>query len=161
MDGICLRRNRGGKFENVAILAAIAVNEDSYREVLSADEDIKEAARKAEDNVEVTLTYCDCTYEHRTRIRTNHVIERLNREILRSTRVLCAFPDGDSALFSAAPRNRHTVGQHEYEALKGGAGKRFYSRPISFSRSLQTNLRITLDGTTQKYNQMGRQKRAD
>ena len=35
MDGIYLRRNWGGEFENVAILIAIAVNEDGYREVLA------------------------------------------------------------------------------------------------------------------------------
>ena len=38
VDGIYLRRNWGGEFENVAILVAIAVNEDGYREVLSAAE---------------------------------------------------------------------------------------------------------------------------
>ena len=42
MDGIPLRRNWGGEFENVAILVAIAVNEDGYREVLGAAEGVKE-----------------------------------------------------------------------------------------------------------------------
>ena len=42
VDGIYLRRNWGGEFENVAILVAIAVNEDGYREVLGAAEGIKE-----------------------------------------------------------------------------------------------------------------------
>ena len=42
MDGICLRRNWGGEFENVAILVAIAVNEDGYHEVLGAAEGMKE-----------------------------------------------------------------------------------------------------------------------
>ena len=42
MDGIYLRRNWGGEFENVNILVAIAVNEDGYREVLGAAEGIKE-----------------------------------------------------------------------------------------------------------------------
>ena len=42
MDGIYLRRNWGGAFENVAILVAIAVNEDGYREVLGAAEGMKE-----------------------------------------------------------------------------------------------------------------------
>ena len=42
MDGIYLRRNWGGEFENVAILVAIAVNEDGYREVLGAAEGMKE-----------------------------------------------------------------------------------------------------------------------
>lgn len=41
-DGIYLRRNWDGKFENVAILVAIAVNEDGYREVLGAAEGMKE-----------------------------------------------------------------------------------------------------------------------
>ena len=34
VDGIYLWRNWGGEYENVAILVAIAVNEDGYREVL-------------------------------------------------------------------------------------------------------------------------------
>ena len=34
VDGIYLRRNWGGEYENVAILVAIAVNEDGFREVL-------------------------------------------------------------------------------------------------------------------------------
>ena len=41
----------------------------------------KEAARKAEDDIEETLTYCDFPSEHWTRIRTNNAIEQLNREI--------------------------------------------------------------------------------
>lgn len=41
VDGIYLRRNWGGEFENVAILA-IAVNEDGYCEVLGAAEGMKE-----------------------------------------------------------------------------------------------------------------------
>lgn len=42
MDGIYLRRNWGGEYENIAILVAIAVNEDGYREVLGAAEGMKE-----------------------------------------------------------------------------------------------------------------------
>ena len=42
VDGIYLRSNWGGEFENVAIMVAIAVNEDVYREVLGAAEDMKE-----------------------------------------------------------------------------------------------------------------------
>ena len=59
---------------------------------------LKEAAKKIEDSVEETLTYCDFPSEHWTRIRTNNVIERLNREIRRRTRVVGTFPDGNSAL---------------------------------------------------------------
>ncbi len=44
------------------------------------------------------LTYCGFPREHWTRIRTNNVIERLNREIRRRTRVVGSFPDGNFAL---------------------------------------------------------------
>ena len=55
---------------------------------------LKEAAKKVEDGIEETLTYCDFPSEHWTRIRTNNVIERLNQEIRRRTRVVGSFPDG-------------------------------------------------------------------
>ncbi len=42
VDGIYLRRNWGGEYENVSVLVAIAVNEDGYREVLGAAEGMKE-----------------------------------------------------------------------------------------------------------------------
>lgn len=40
---------------------------------------LKEAAYKIEDGVVETLTYADFPFKHWTRIRTNNVIERLNR----------------------------------------------------------------------------------
>ena len=48
--------------------------------------------------------------EHWTRIRTNNVIERLNREIRRRTRVVGSFPDGNSALMLVCARLRHVAG---------------------------------------------------
>ena len=42
MDGIYLKRNWGGEYENVNILVAIAATEDGYREVLGAAEGMKE-----------------------------------------------------------------------------------------------------------------------
>jgi len=42
VDGIYLKRNWGGSFENVSVLVAIGVNEDGYREVLGAAEGMKE-----------------------------------------------------------------------------------------------------------------------
>ena len=211
VDGIYLRRNWGGEYENVAVLVAIAVNEDGFREVLGAAEGmkedkaswvsffqwlrgrgldgvklivgdkymgmleavgevfpdakyqrctvhfyrnvfsvvpkskvkivakmlkaihaqeskkgsrekakavvaelrtmkLKEAAKKVEDGIEETLTYCDFPSEHWTRIRTNNVIERLNREIRRRTRVVGTFPDGTSALMLVCARLRHVAG---------------------------------------------------
>ena len=71
---------------------------------------LKEAAKKVEDGIEETLTYCDFPGEHWTRIRTNNVIERLNREIRRRTRVVGSFPDGNSALMLVCARLRHVAG---------------------------------------------------
>ena len=211
VDGIYLRRNWGGEYENVSVLVAIAVNEDGYREVLGAAEGMKEdkaswvsffqwlkgrgldgvklivgdkclgmleavgevfpdakyqrcivhfyrnvfsvvpkfkvkqvakmlkaihaqeskkasrekaraivaelramklpeAAKKVEGGIEETLTYCDFPSEHWTKIRTNNVIERLNREIRRRTRVVGCFPDGNSALMLVCARLRHVAG---------------------------------------------------
>ena len=211
VDGIWLKRNWGGEYQNVSILAAIAVNEDGYREILGAAEGmkedkaswvnffqwlrgrglegvqlivgdkclgmleavgevfpeamyqrcvvhfyrnvfsvvprskvklvakmlkaihaqesklaslekakavvealremkLKEAAKKIEDGVEETLTYTAFPFEHWTRIRTNNVIERLNKEIRRRTRVVGSFPDGNSALMLVCARLRHVAG---------------------------------------------------
>ena len=211
VDGIYLRRNWGGEFENVSILVAIGVNEDGYREVIGAAEGMKEdkaswtgffqwlkgrgldgvqlvvgdrclgmlgavaevfpqakyqrctvhfyrnvfsvtprgkmklvakmlkaihaqeskaaardkakqvakdlrdmklpeAAKKVEDSIDETLAYMDFPYEHWLRIRTNNVIERLNREIRRRTRVVGTFPDGNSALMLVCARLRHVAG---------------------------------------------------
>lgn len=107
---------------------------------------LKEAAKKVEYGIEETLTYCDFPSEHWMRIRTNNVIERLNREIRRRTRVVGTFPDGNSALILGG----HAMGQqkiYEHEAPGDGAGRRLYCRLTSFSRSLQIILRINLDGT--------------
>ena len=41
LDGICLKRNWGGEYENVAILAAMAVNGEGYREVIGTAEGMK------------------------------------------------------------------------------------------------------------------------
>ena len=107
---------------------------------------LKEAAKKAEDGIEETLTYCDFPSEHWTRIRTNNVIERLNREIRRRTRVVGCFPDGNSALMLVCARLRHVAGTqwgnkkiHEHETLRDGFGRRLYCRLTSFDRSLQLN----------------------
>ena len=63
----------------------------------------------SENCTEETLTYCAFPSEHRTRIRTNNVIERLNREI-RRIRVVGTFPDRNSALMLVCARLRHAAG---------------------------------------------------
>ena len=47
VDGIYLRRNWGGEYENVAVLVAIAVNEDGFHEVLGTAEGMKEVKAPA------------------------------------------------------------------------------------------------------------------
>ena len=71
---------------------------------------LKEAATKIENSIDETLTYTEFPFEHWTRIRTNNVIERLNREIRRRTRVVGTFPDGQSALMLVCARLRHVAG---------------------------------------------------
>lgn len=208
LDGIYLKRNWGGEYENVAILIAIAVNQRGEREVIGATEGMKEdkeswldflrhlkerglqgtqlfiadkctglieamaevfpraryqrcivhfyrnvfsvvprkkvkevsamlkaihaqedkeaalkkigdiieklkdlklneAAGKVETAAYETLTYMDFPREHWRRIRTNNAMERLNREIRRRTKSVCAFPDGRSALMLVCARLRY------------------------------------------------------
>ena len=210
LDGIYLKRNWGGEYENVAILIAMAVNEDGFREVIGASEGmkedktswlefikslkerglsgtqlfigdkclglleavnetypeakfqrcnvhfyrkvfsvtprskmkevaamlkaihaqedkeaakekaaavvaklrdmkLKEAAKKVEDSILETLIYMDFPSVHWTKLRSNNVIERLNREIRRRTRVVGTFPDGNSALMLVCARLRHVA----------------------------------------------------
>ena len=45
--------------------------------------------------------------EHWTRLRTNNSLERIMKEIRRRTRVVGAFPDGNSALMLVGARLRH------------------------------------------------------
>ena len=61
---------------------------------------LREAAKCLREGIGETTTYLldDYPREHRRRIRTNNMIERLNREIRRRTRVVGSFPDGRSAL---------------------------------------------------------------
>ena len=55
------------------------------------------------------LTYARFPREHWRRIRTNDAIERLNCEIRRRTRVVGAFPDGNSALMSITARLKYAA----------------------------------------------------
>ena len=67
------------------------------------------AAKKVEESVGKTLTYMDFPTEHWSRIRTNNLTERVNREIRRRTRAIGAFPDGNSALMLVCARLRHVA----------------------------------------------------
>ncbi len=242
VDGIYLKRNWGGKYENVAVLVAIAVNKDGYREVLGAAEGMKgdkaswvsffqwlrgrglegvklivgdkclgmleavgevfpeakyqrcvvhfyrnvfsvvpkskvknvakmlkaihaqeskkasrekaaavvselkamklpEAAKKVEACIEETLTYCDFPSKHWVKIRTNNIIERMNREIRRRTRVVGAFPDGNSALMLVCARLRHVAGT-QWGSKKYMNMKRIW-KPWSRSRRSADSSQVT------------------
>ena len=211
LDGIYLKRSWGGEVQNVAVLVAIGVSKDGFREILGvaegakedkagwqsflrhlkkrgltgtrlfvsdkclgliealgesfpearwqrcvvhfyrnvfsvvprqkvravatmlkaihAQEDLEEARAKAarviekleamklgkaaeivRSGIEETLTYYRFPREHWRRIRTNNPMERIMREIRRRTRVVGAFPDGNSALMLVAARLRHIAG---------------------------------------------------
>jgi len=68
---------------------------------------LKSAAELVEHKVEETLTYYGYPAVHWRQIRTNNPLERIIREIRRRTRVVGAFPDGNSALMLVAARLRH------------------------------------------------------
>jgi putative transposase len=68
------------------------------------------AAKLLNDGIHETLSYYDFPEEHHRRIRTNNPFERIMREIRRRTRVVGAFPDGNSALMLVAARLRHIAG---------------------------------------------------
>ena len=71
---------------------------------------LTKAADIVETAVDETLAYYTFPEEHWRRIRTNNPLERILREIRRRTRVVGAFPDGQSALNLAAARLRHIAG---------------------------------------------------
>lgn len=64
-------------------------------------------AEFVEKTVEETLSYMNFPREHWTRLRTNNSLERIMKEIRRRTRVVGAFPDGNSALMLVGARLRH------------------------------------------------------
>lgn len=71
---------------------------------------LQKATQLVEDSVVETLSYYAYPEEHWRRLRTNNPLERVIREIRRRTRVVGAFPDGQSALNLAAARLRHIAG---------------------------------------------------
>lgn len=104
--------------EVVALLKAIHAQEDREAALAKAEQVVAklealrlgQAAEVVRAGVAETLAYMSFPREHWTRIRTNNVLERLNREIKRRTRVVGAFPDGESALVLVAARLRYVAG---------------------------------------------------
>jgi len=71
---------------------------------------LAKAAEIVATGVEETLSYMNYPREHWRNLRTNNPLERVIREIRRRTRVVGAFPDGQSALMLVAARLRHIAG---------------------------------------------------
>lgn len=62
-------------------------------------------------DIEENLTYCDSFSERwRLRIRTNNVIESLNRDIRKHARVVGRFLDGNFDIILVYTRLCHVVG---------------------------------------------------
>ena len=108
-----------GKLREVALmLKAIHAQEDLATAQRKASEVVArlhsmrlgKAAELVETAVPETLAYYAFPEEHWRRIRTNNPLERIMREIRRRTRVVGAFPDGNSAINLAAARLRHIAG---------------------------------------------------
>ena len=71
---------------------------------------LTKAAELVQEGVADTLAYYAFPSQHWRSIRTNNPLERILREIRRRTRVVGAFPDGQSALMLCAARLRHIAG---------------------------------------------------
>jgi transposase-like protein len=90
------------------------------------------AADLVERCVHETLTYYAFPDIHWQKIRTNNPLERIMREIRRRTRVVGAFPDGQSCLNLAAARLRYIAGS-------AWSTKRYMSmRPLYQTQVVQT-----------------------
>lgn len=87
------------------------------------------AARTVCDGFAETLAYTEFPPEHWRRVRTNNGTERNNRKIRRRTRIVGAFPDGNSALMLATARLKYIAdaraGQEEVpgHVQTGGDGQ--------------------------------------
>jgi transposase-like protein len=107
-----------GKVKDVAaMLKAVHAQEDleaAKEKILSIAEKMRKmklpkAATFVEESMIETLAYMHFPSEHWRRIRTNNPIERIMKEIKRRTKVVGAFPDGESALMLTAARLRHVA----------------------------------------------------
>ncbi len=109
---------RGKVKEVAAMLKAIHAQEDGpaarqkAQQVVGKLRKLKlaKAAELVATGIGETLSYDDFPREHWRCLRTNNPLERIMREIRRRTRVVGAFPDGQSALMLVAARLRHIAG---------------------------------------------------
>ena len=89
-----------------------------------------------EQSAHETLSYCAFPDIHWQKIRTNIPLEPIMREIRRRTRVVGAFPDGQSCLNLAAARLRHIAGTQ-------WSTKRYMNmRPLFQAEETQTEVAV-------------------
>jgi putative transposase len=83
---------------------------------------LKAAADLVEKSIHETFAYFSYPPQHWLKIRTNNPMERLLKEARRRTKVVGAFPDGNSALMLVAARLRHvsttTWGTRKYMNMR-------------------------------------------
>lgn len=102
----------------MAMLKAIHAQEDAAAAAQKAgavadklrEMKLPEAAAMVREGIAETLAYMGFPREHWRSLRTNNPLERIIREIRRRTRVVGAFPDGQSALMLVCARLRHIAG---------------------------------------------------
>ncbi len=71
---------------------------------------LRSAAELVEKSIHETFAYYAYPPQHWLKIKTNNPMERLLKEARRRTKVVGAFPDGNSALMLVAARLRHVSG---------------------------------------------------
>ena len=121
---------RGKMREVAAMLKAIHAQENreaaesKSKDVISKLRDMKlrAAADLVEKSIHETFAYFAYPPQHWLKIKTNNPMERLLKEARRRTKVVGAFPDGNSALMLVAARLRHvsstTWGTRKYMNMK-------------------------------------------
>ena len=120
-----------GKMREVAAMLKAIHAQESREAAESKAEDVvnklklmklKAAAELVEKSIHETFAYFAYPPQHWLKIKTNNPMERLLKEARRRTKVVGAFPDGNSALMLVAARLRHvsstTWGTRKYMNMK-------------------------------------------
>jgi transposase-like protein len=121
---------RGKMREVAAMLKAIHAQESRESAESKAEDVVRKlklmklsgAAELVEQSIHETFAYFAYPPQHWLKIKTNNPMERLLKEARRRTKVVGAFPDGNSALMLVAARLRHvsstTWGTRKYMNMK-------------------------------------------
>ena len=105
-----------GKMREVAAMLKAIHAQESREAAESKSKDVinklkamklKSAAELVEKSIHETFAYYAYPPQHWLKIKTNNPMERLLKEARRRTKVVGAFPDGNSALMLVAARLRH------------------------------------------------------